>query len=143
MLLINKLKPNKKSKFKFKRKGRGSSTGLGKTCGRGHKGQKSRSGFKIKRCFEGGQTPFYRRIPKFGFNKVINKKKNFEVRLCDLNILDNDTKLSIKVLKKKKIIPYYVNSVKIILNGNFNNKNIIIIDNNIKISNGVKKKLNI
>ncbi len=143
MLLINKLKFNKKSKFVSKRKGRGSSTGLGKTCGRGHKGQKSRSGFKIKKNFEGGQTPFYRRIPKFGFNKKFNKKYNFELRLCDLNILKNNTKLNIKILKDKKIIPYYVNSVKIILNGNLNKKNIIIIDNNIKISSGVKKRLNI
>ncbi len=143
MLLINKLKYNKKSKFKFVRKGRGSGTGLGKTCGRGHKGQKSRSGCKIRRGFEGGQTPFYRRIPKFGFNKKVKKKDNFELRLCNLNIFKNNTKLSIKLLKKKRIIPYYVNSVKIILNGNFNNKNIFIIDNNIKISKGVRKKLNI
>ncbi len=143
MLLINKLKLNKKSKFKSKRKGRGISSGLGKTCGRGHKGQKSRSGFKIKRGFEGGQTPFYRRIPKFGFNKKKNKKNNFELRLCDLNILKDNSKLNIKLLKYKNIIPNYVNSVKIILNGNLNKKNITIIDNNIKISNGVKKKLNI
>ncbi len=143
MLLINKLKPYLKSKFKNKRRGRGIGSGLGKTCGRGHKGQKSRSGSKIRRGFEGGQTPFYRRIPKFGFKRIINKKINFEVRLCDLNILKDNDIINLKLLKDKKIIPWYVNSIKIILNGNLNIKNIKIIDNNIKFSNGVKEKLNI
>ena len=59
---------NADSRKKRKRVGRGPGSGLGKTCGRGHKGAKSRSGFKNKRGFEGGQTPLKRRLPKFGFN---------------------------------------------------------------------------
>ena len=59
---------NAGSRKKRKRVGRGPGSGLGKTCGRGHKGAKSRSGFKNKRGFEGGQTPLKRRLPKFGFN---------------------------------------------------------------------------
>ena len=58
---------NAGSRKKRKRVGRGPGSGLGKTCGRGHKGAKSRSGFKNKRGFEGGQTPLKRRLPKFGF----------------------------------------------------------------------------
>ncbi len=141
MLLINKLRYNKKSKFKFKRVGRGIGTGLGKTCGRGHKGQKSRSGYKKRRGFEGGQTPFYRRIPKFGFNNF-NSNKCVEVRLSDLNIFKDNSVINLHLLKKKKIIPLNIKYVKIILNGNLYRKNIKIIDKNIKISNGVKNKLN-
>ncbi len=142
MLLINNLKCNKKSRLKYKRLGRGIGTGLGKTCGKGHKGQKSRSGCKIRRGFEGGQTPFYRRIPKFGFKNYNNKNNNFEVRLCDLNIFKDNDKINLYLLKKKKIIPMYIKTVKIILNGILK-KNIKIIDKNIKISNGVKNKLNL
>ncbi len=142
-LLINQLKPYKKSKFISKRKGRGPGSGLGKTCGKGHKGQKSRSGFKIRRGFEGGQTPFYRRIPKFGFknNKYI-KQKYYEIRLSDFNKLQDNLLIDIKLLKKKRIVPKYVKKVKVILKGFLKIKNIKIIDNNIKMSNGVNKLLN-
>ena len=63
-MLYKFLKPNKKSRSKKKRVGRGNASGWGGECGRGHKGQKSRSGFKSRPGFEGGQTPLYRRIPK-------------------------------------------------------------------------------
>ncbi|XBT18137.1 MAG: 50S ribosomal protein L15 [Candidatus Shikimatogenerans sp. Tser] len=68
--LLNKYKYNKKKK----RIGRGRGNGLGKTSTRGHKGNKSRSGFKKKIGFEGGQTPLYKRIPKIGFKNILNKK---------------------------------------------------------------------
>ena len=65
--MLNELKPNKESKQDRKRVGRGIASGTGKTCGRGHKGQKSRSGGKIQIGFEGGQMPLQRRLPKVGF----------------------------------------------------------------------------
>ncbi|WMC19581.1 MAG: 50S ribosomal protein L15 [Enterobacteriaceae bacterium PC38] len=116
MYLNNLYSPNK-CKFYKKRLGRGIGSGLGKTCGRGHKGQSSRSGNNVKRGFEGGQTPLYKRIPKFGF---ISKKQKFkkEIRLYELNkIKYNYINLNIlkkyKFIKKRKII-------KIILNGILN-----------------------
>ncbi len=71
---INHLHPNKGSKRKKLRLGRGQGSGKGGTCGRGHKGAKSRSGFSKKKGFEGGQMPLQRRIPKFGFKRKIRKK---------------------------------------------------------------------
>jgi large subunit ribosomal protein L15 len=67
---LNKLKPAQGSKQKKKRVGRGPGSGLGKTSGRGHKGQQSRSGYAFKRGFEGGQMPLHRRVPKRGFNNI-------------------------------------------------------------------------
>lgn len=80
---FNTLSPAKASKHAPKRVGRGIGSGLGKTCGRGHKGQKSRSGGVIRRGFEGGQMPLYRRLPKFGFNSRKGKVTE-EVRLSEL-----------------------------------------------------------
>lgn len=73
-LNINCLHPNHGSRKKKLRLGRGQGSGKGGTCGRGHKGAKSRSGFSIKKGFEGGQMPLQRRIPKFGFRRKTNKK---------------------------------------------------------------------
>jgi large subunit ribosomal protein L15 len=74
MLKINLLKPARGSRKRKKRVGRGTSSGLGKTCGRGHKGQTSRSGGTKGKRFEGGQTPLYRRLPKRGFKNYPFKK---------------------------------------------------------------------
>ncbi len=136
MLFINSL-VYKKSSVKFKRLGRGIGSGLGKTCGKGHKGQKSRSGYSCYRIFEGGQTPFYRRIPKFGFSKKI-KKDNVELHLSVLNKFCDNTDISLNLLKKSKIIPYKTKLVKIIVFGKFN-RIINICDKNIKFSSGVRK----
>src|ERR671910_3610784 len=67
-MALSNLKPSERSKFSKKRVGRGQGSGTGVQAGRGHKGAKSRSGFKFKRGFEGGQMPLHRRIPKRGFN---------------------------------------------------------------------------
>ena len=80
---LGNLHPNVKTKSK-KRVGRGIASGLGKTSGRGQKGQKARSGGGVRRGFEGGQTPLYRRLPKRGFNNF-NKKVYTEVTLTMLN----------------------------------------------------------
>ena len=70
--LLNELKPNTGSKSSKKRVGRGGASGTGKTCGRGHKGQKSRTGGTIQVGFEGGQMPLQRRLPKVGFSSRVN-----------------------------------------------------------------------
>ena len=85
MLRLNELKPRKGSKKKKKRVGRGTSSGFGKTCGRGHKGQKSRSGGTKGVRFEGGQTPLYRRLPKRGFSNYPFKKEYRVINVSDLN----------------------------------------------------------
>ncbi len=99
------IKFNKKSK----RVGRGIGSGKGKTSGRGHKGQKSRSGVAIK-SFEGGQMPLYRRLPKRGFNTLFNKKIVATKNLIDIQkylekklILSNDL-INIDFLKKNKLV---------------------------------------
>src|SRR3989440_12803032 len=83
-LSLNNLRPAKGSTHKKKRLGRGPGTGLGKTAGRGHKGQKSRSGYSSKVGFEGGQMPLHRRLPKRGFTNIF-KKEWIEVSLAALD----------------------------------------------------------
>jgi large subunit ribosomal protein L15 len=90
MLQLNNLKPKKGSKKKFKRVARGTGSGLGKTAGRGHKGQKSRSGGTKGRRFEGGQTPLYRRLPKRGFSNYPFKKTYAVLNVSDLNKFEGE-----------------------------------------------------
>ncbi len=140
MLFLNNLSSKIKIK-KRKRVGRGIGSGIGKTSGRGHKGQKSRSGYKIKKIFEGGQTPFYRRIPKFGFKS----KKNIyvqELNINKLNYFKKNEVINLKVLKKNKIIKNNVKFVKLIMGNKLINKDIKILDKNIKLSIGVYNLLN-
>ena len=92
---LNTLKNIKKKKLK-KKLGRGIGSGKGKTCGRGHKGQKSRSGVAIK-SFEGGQMPLYRRLPKRGF-KMFNNKVKKSVAMINLSKIQ-------EIIKRKKILP--------------------------------------
>ena len=81
---LDELKPAQKTK-KTTVVGRGVGSGLGKTSGRGHKGQKARSGGGVRRGFEGGQTPLYRRLPKRGFNNSVHANDDVEVTLTMLN----------------------------------------------------------
>jgi len=83
MLELHNLKPAEGSKKSRKRVGRGSGSGLGKTSGRGHKGQRARSGSTIRAGFEGGQMPLHRRLPKFGFTNIF-KKEYQVVNVADL-----------------------------------------------------------
>ena len=96
---INELKSNLTSNKKRKRVGRGSGSGLGRTAGRGMKGQKSRSGVSIK-GFEGGQTPLYRRLPKRGFKNPF-KKKIQQINFNHIEQLINKYKLDSSALKEK------------------------------------------
>ncbi len=105
MLKLNELKPKFGSKKKKKRVGRGTSSGHGKTCCRGHKGQKSRSGGTKGLRFEGGQTPLYRRLPKRGFSNCPFKKSYTVVNLADLGQYDGEVnKAVLKVSGLLKIL---------------------------------------
>ncbi|MCP3678879.1 MAG: 50S ribosomal protein L15 [Gammaproteobacteria bacterium] len=111
---LNQLKPAKGSKHAAKRVGRGIGSGLGKTCGRGHKGQKARSGSRLRPDFEGGQNPLYRRLPKFGFRSRQSAYVG-EVRLEQLNHFDGE--VTLEALKEKRIIDNKVKRVKVIVKG--------------------------
>lgn len=93
---INELKPNVGSRRPKKRIGRGMGSGTGKTAGRGHKGQLSRSGSRSKRGFEGGQMPLHRRVPKRGFTNAIFKKQHATINVGDLDRL-GETEVDSKV----------------------------------------------
>lgn len=117
---LNTIKPADGAKHAAKRVGRGIGSGLGKTGGRGHKGQKSRSGGFHKVGFEGGQMPIYRRLPKRGFVSL-TKHRNVEVRLSDLNALPVDD-IDLLVLKQAGLVPGQALSAKVILAGEINRK---------------------
>ncbi len=112
---LNTLKPAPGSTKAAKRAGRGIGSGLGKTCGRGHKGQKSRSGGKPMVGFEGGQMPLQRRLPKFGFTSR-KARYSAEVRLNELATLDNDT-IELQTLIDANVVPAHTRKAKVILSG--------------------------
>jgi large subunit ribosomal protein L15 len=112
---LNSLKPAAGSTHAAKRVGRGIGSGLGKTCGRGHKGQKSRTGGFHKVGFEGGQMPLARRLPKRGFISLTRGEKA-EVRLDALNTLPVDT-IDLLVLRQAGLVPQLAKRVRIILAG--------------------------
>ena len=110
-MFLNKIKPGIGSVKNKVRVGRGMGSGLGKTCGRGHKGQKSRSGGFHKVGFEGGQMPIQRRLPKRGFS-VLKKADYHSLRLRDIKLIPDEV-ISIDLLKKFNIISDKVKKVKI------------------------------
>jgi large subunit ribosomal protein L15 len=112
---LNTIKPGEGSKHAKRRVGRGIGSGIGKTAGRGHKGQKSRTGGFHKVGFEGGQMPLQRRLPKRGFISP-TRGDTVEVRLSDLNRLPVDT-IDILVLKQSGVIPGGALFAKVILSG--------------------------
>lgn len=112
---LNSIKPAVGSKSSPKRVGRGIGSGLGKTCGRGHKGQKSRTGGFHKVGFEGGQMPLQRRLPKVGFTSRVGRV-TAEVRLSELSKLGDEV-VSLDVLKKANLVNKSVSRAKVFLSG--------------------------
>lgn len=112
---LNTLSPAEGSNKAGKRLGRGIGSGLGKTGGRGHKGQKSRSGGGVRRGFEGGQMPLYRRLPKFGFTSR-KAMITAEIRLSDLAHVEGDV-VDLNALKAANIIGVQIEFAKVILSG--------------------------
>jgi large subunit ribosomal protein L15 len=117
---LNNLKPAAGSKHARRRVGRGIGSGLGKTAGRGHKGQKSRSGGYHKVGFEGGQMPLQRRLPKRGF-KSTTLKYNAEISLSDLEILGAD-EVDMLTLKAAGLVGQLAKVVKVIKSGELTKK---------------------
>jgi len=117
---LNSIKPAFGAKHAKRRVGRGIGSGLGKTAGRGHKGQKSRSGGYHKVGFEGGQMPLQRRLPKRGF-KSASLKYNAEVTLADLQILGAD-EVDVLTLKQAGLVGQLVKVVKVIKTGELSKK---------------------
>ncbi|WP_286234409.1 50S ribosomal protein L15 [Thalassotalea sediminis] len=112
---LNTLSPAPGAKSAKKRVGRGIGSGLGKTAGRGHKGQKSRSGGGVRPGFEGGQMPLKQRLPKFGFTSR-KALVHAEVRLHELNNVDAEV-VDIYALKNANLITRNIETVKIMLSG--------------------------
>lgn len=119
-MFINTIKPSEGSKKSRRRVGRGIGSGLGKTAGRGHKGQKSRAGGFHKVGFEGGQMPLQRRLPKRGF-KSAQLKYNGEVTLTDLERLGAD-EVDLLTLKAAGLVRQLIKTVKVIKSGELTRK---------------------
>jgi large subunit ribosomal protein L15 len=117
---LNALKPAEGAKHAKKRVGRGIGSGMGKTAGRGHKGQKSRSGGFHKVGFEGGQMPLQRRLPKRGFKSPM-AGRTAEVRLSDLERIEA-SEVDLLVLKQAGVVPQLALAAKVILSGNLTRK---------------------
>lgn len=117
-LILNKIKPAEGAKKASVRVGRGIGSGLGKTCGRGHKGQKARAGGFHKVGFEGGQMPMQRRIPKRGFVALpfIGVNRTVEIRLSDLAKI-TEKEIDILVLKKYNLLKQGENRAKVVATG--------------------------
>lgn len=114
-MFLNNIQSAYGSRKKAKRVGRGIGSGLGKTCGRGHKGQKSRSGGFHKVGFEGGQMPLQRRLPKVGFSSRI-KKYSAEVRLNELTLVASDV-VDLNALIEANLVPAFTKKAKVIKSG--------------------------
>ncbi|MDR2614902.1 MAG: 50S ribosomal protein L15 [Candidatus Accumulibacter sp.] len=117
---LNTIKPGAGSKFAARRVGRGIGSGLGKTAGRGHKGQKSRAGGFHKVGFEGGQMPLQRRLPKRGFVSL-TRGRNAQVRLSEIAALPVD-EIDLLVLLQAGVIPANTLAAKVILSGEIGRK---------------------
>ncbi|WP_412988454.1 50S ribosomal protein L15 [Pediococcus siamensis] len=116
---LNELKPSAGSRKVRNRVGRGTSSGNGKTSGRGQKGQKARG--KVRLGFEGGQMPLYRRIPKRGFTNI-NRKEYAIVNLDSLNAFDEGAEITPEVLLKAGVIKKVLSGVKVLGNGEVSKK---------------------
>ena len=120
---LHELKKNEGATFARKRVGHGPGSGLGKTSGKGHKGQKARSGASINPVFEGGQSPLYRRIPKRGFNNANFANRFATINLSDLNRYFNDGDVvTPEVLFERRILKKGLNGVKVLGNGTLEKK---------------------
>jgi large subunit ribosomal protein L15 len=136
---LHDLKPAKNANKNRKRRGRGSSSGLGTTSGKGHKGQKARSGGGVRPGFEGGQMPLARRLPKRGFN---NSRFSKVFEIVNLEVLNNNFNegetVNRESLIEKKIIKGNGDGVKILGSGEINKKLFFDVD---KLSRSAKDKI--
>jgi large subunit ribosomal protein L15 len=115
VMQLNTLSPAPGSKKDAKRVGRGIGSGTGKTAGRGHKGQKARSGGSVRPGFEGGQMPLQKRLPKFGFSSRISRT-TAQIRLSELNAVEGDV-IDLAALKNADLINNNIARVRVFLSG--------------------------
>ena len=114
---LHELKPAEGSRQEATRKGRGIGSGLGKTSGRGHKGQKARSGGGVRPGFEGGQMPLQQRVPKRGFNNSVFRKEITAINISTLNRFDSGTEVTPELLVMSGVIKAVKDGVKILGTG--------------------------
>ena len=119
---LHELERNIKATHRKKRVGRGPGSGLGKTSGRGQKGQKARSGGSINPVFEGGQLPLYRRIPKRGFSNAKFKTVYACINVSDLNNFEDGTVVTPALLKETGLVKKQLDGVKVLGNGKLEKK---------------------
>ncbi len=133
-MYLNTLKPARGANKAAKRVGRGIGSGHGKTAGRGHKGQKSRSGGGVRAGFEGGQMPLQMRLPKFGFT---SRRSRFvaEVRLGEIENSGLD-EISLAALRDKGLVPTQTRKAKIILSGELKRK--VSVDASVAVTKGAR-----
>jgi large subunit ribosomal protein L15 len=133
-MYLNNLKPARGSTKASKRVGRGIGSGSGKTAGRGHKGQKSRSGGSVRAGFEGGQMPLQMRLPKFGFTSR-KSRYSAEVRLSEIEKCGLDV-ISLDALIAANLVPAQTRRAKIILSGELSRK--VSIENSVVLTRGAR-----
>ena len=119
---LHELKPNEKAFKARKRVGRGPGSGLGKTSGKGHKGQNARSGGGVRPGFEGGQTPLFRRLPKRGFSNAKFKTVYAIINLSDLNKFEDGATVTPEILKEMGILKNQLDGVKVLGYGKLEKK---------------------
>ena len=119
---LNELKYTDGAKFEAKRKGRGTSSGMGKTSSRGQKGQNSRSGGGVRIGFEGGQNPLFRRIPKRGFNNYNFRVRYAVINVSDLNKFSDGAEITPELLKEMGLVKKQLDGIKVLGNGNLDKK---------------------
>ena len=132
---LNELHPSEGSRHARKRVGRGTSSGFGKTSGRGQKGQHARSGGNTRLGFEGGQMPLFRTMPKRGF-KNINRKEYAIVNLDDLNKFKDGSEVTVETLKENGLVKKELSGVKLLGNGELKVKLTVKVN---KVSAAAKK----
>lgn len=136
---LNELKPAPGSKKTRKRVGRGESSGLGKTCGKGSNGQKSRSGASIPAGFEGGQMPLIKRVPKRGFSNYPFKKEYALINVMDLEeLFDDGTEITAELLLESGVIKKVLDGIKVLGDGDITKKFTVKVQ---KISESAKNKI--
>ena len=134
---LNELKPAEGSTSNRFRVGRGHGSGNGKTAGKGHKGQKARSGGGVRPGFEGGQMPLYRRIPKRGF-KCRNSKNIVAINVSLLNVFEDGAKIDVAALQSKGLVSNPRDGVKLLGNGDVTKKFEVVVD---YLSKSAKEKI--
>ena len=122
---LHSLYTNEGATFTKKRVGRGSGSGLGKTSGKGHKGQNARSGGGVRPGFEGGQLPLYRRLPKRGFTNARFKVEYAVINLDDLNKFEEGAVITPELLKEMGIVKKQLSGIKVLGNGTLEKKLVV------------------